>query len=132
MLYIITYFDNLILQKKVITYDLETPSGEKKNVDVELPAQYSPKYVEAAWYAWWKKQGFFKPEYGVSFFLFVVMMLHNFFNTLPCRIQGFLFKSFYSLLILTQCFAYFGQFRIFHVKNSIFCQKIETKRGSLS
>ncbi|XP_066949546.1 valine--tRNA ligase isoform X1 [Macrobrachium rosenbergii] len=51
-------------EKKVITYDIQTPQGEKKNVEVELPAQYSPKYVEAAWYAWWKKAGFFKPEYG--------------------------------------------------------------------
>ena len=22
-----------------------------------------PKYVEAAWYAWWEKEGFFRPEY---------------------------------------------------------------------
>lgn len=31
-----------------------------------LPDAYSPQYVEAAWYPWWEKQGFFKPEYGVS------------------------------------------------------------------
>lgn len=31
-----------------------------------LPDAYSPKYVEAVWYSWWEKQGFFKPEYGVS------------------------------------------------------------------
>uniref|UniRef100_A0A671YP82 valine--tRNA ligase n=1 Tax=Sparus aurata TaxID=8175 RepID=A0A671YP82_SPAAU len=30
-----------------------------------LPDSYSPQYVEAAWYPWWEKQGFFKPEYGV-------------------------------------------------------------------
>lgn len=53
-------------QKKVITYDVPTPSGEKKDVTEDLPAQYSPRYVEAAWYDWWKKEGFFKPEYGVS------------------------------------------------------------------
>lgn len=53
-------------QKKVITYDVSTPMGNKKDVTVELPAQYSPRYVEAAWYEWWKKEGFFKPEYGVS------------------------------------------------------------------
>lgn len=29
-----------------------------------MPDSYSPKYVEAAWYAWWEKEGFFKPEYG--------------------------------------------------------------------
>lgn len=31
-----------------------------------MPDTYSPQYVEAAWYAWWEKEGFFKPEYGVS------------------------------------------------------------------
>ena len=31
-----------------------------------MPTAYSPTYVEAAWYPWWEKQGFFKPEYGVS------------------------------------------------------------------
>jgi len=31
-----------------------------------LPDSYSPQYVEAAWYSWWEKQGFFKPEYGVK------------------------------------------------------------------
>lgn len=30
-----------------------------------LPDSYSPQYVEAAWYPWWEKQGFFKPEFGV-------------------------------------------------------------------
>uniref|UniRef100_A0A674BRB2 Valine--tRNA ligase n=1 Tax=Salmo trutta TaxID=8032 RepID=A0A674BRB2_SALTR len=29
-----------------------------------LPDSYSPQYVEAAWYSWWEKQGYFKPEYG--------------------------------------------------------------------
>ena len=31
-----------------------------------MPDAYSPQYVEAAWYAWWEKQQFFKPEYGVG------------------------------------------------------------------
>nr|XP_020466527.1 valine--tRNA ligase [Monopterus albus] len=48
----------------VITYDIPTPAGEKKNVLSPLPDSYSPQYVEAAWYSWWEKQGFFKPEYG--------------------------------------------------------------------
>jgi valyl-tRNA synthetase len=30
-----------------------------------MPASYSPRYVEAVWYDWWEKEGFFKPEYGV-------------------------------------------------------------------
>lgn len=31
-----------------------------------MPDAYSPQYVEAAWYSWWEKEGFFKPEYGVK------------------------------------------------------------------
>lgn len=31
-----------------------------------MPDSYSPRYVEAAWYSWWEKEGFFKPEYGVN------------------------------------------------------------------
>ncbi|KAF5286724.1 hypothetical protein FQR65_LT12457 [Abscondita terminalis] len=50
--------------KESAVYDIITPSGEKKNVTNNLPDAYSPKYVEAAWYSWWEKQGFFKPEYG--------------------------------------------------------------------
>ncbi|XP_049587384.1 valine--tRNA ligase isoform X2 [Syngnathus scovelli] len=48
----------------VISYNIPTPSGEKKDVLTPLPDSYSPQYVEAAWYPWWEKQGFFKPEYG--------------------------------------------------------------------
>uniref|UniRef100_A0A8C3IBX1 Valine--tRNA ligase, mitochondrial n=1 Tax=Chrysemys picta bellii TaxID=8478 RepID=A0A8C3IBX1_CHRPI len=33
------------------------------DTSVPLPASYSPRYVEAAWYGWWEKEGFFKPEY---------------------------------------------------------------------
>lgn len=29
-----------------------------------MPESYSPRYVEAAWYSWWEKSGFFTPEYG--------------------------------------------------------------------
>ncbi|XP_074540213.1 valine--tRNA ligase [Halichoeres trimaculatus] len=48
----------------VITYNAATAPGEKKDVISPLPDSYSPQYVEAAWYPWWEKQGFFKPEYG--------------------------------------------------------------------
>ncbi|KAM6968176.1 valine--tRNA ligase [Aplochiton taeniatus] len=48
----------------VISYDTPTPAGEMKDVVSPLPDSYSPQYVEAAWYSWWEKQGFFKPEYG--------------------------------------------------------------------
>ncbi|XP_075042710.1 valine--tRNA ligase [Mixophyes fleayi] len=48
----------------VIVYDIPTPPGEKKDVSGAMPDSYSPQYVEAAWYQWWEKEGFFKPEYG--------------------------------------------------------------------
>ncbi|XP_029307563.1 valine--tRNA ligase [Cottoperca gobio] len=48
----------------VIAYSVPTAAGEKKDVVSPLPDSYSPQYVEAAWYPWWEKQGFFKPEYG--------------------------------------------------------------------
>ncbi|XP_043244873.1 valine--tRNA ligase-like isoform X2 [Amphibalanus amphitrite] len=48
----------------VTTYDVETPAGERKDTTCALPDAYSPQYVEAAWYDWWEKQGFFSPDYG--------------------------------------------------------------------
>uniref|UniRef100_A0A6Q2ZNU4 valine--tRNA ligase n=1 Tax=Esox lucius TaxID=8010 RepID=A0A6Q2ZNU4_ESOLU len=45
-----------------ISYDVPTPPGEKKDVLRPLPDSYSPQYVEAAWYPWWEKQGYFKPD----------------------------------------------------------------------
>lgn len=50
--------------KEAAVYTIDTPVGEKKDVTGAMPDTYSPQYVEAAWYAWWEKQGFFKPEYG--------------------------------------------------------------------
>lgn len=47
-----------------IRYEKDTKPGERKDVSGEMPDSYSPKYVEAAWYQWWQKMGFFKPEYG--------------------------------------------------------------------
>jgi len=38
------------------------PKGEKKPMDGEMAPAYKPMPVEAAWYDWWEKQGFFKPE----------------------------------------------------------------------
>ncbi|KAI9701638.1 MAG: valine--tRNA ligase [Bogoriella megaspora] len=47
-------------------YVEETPLGEKKILkpldDAERKA-YIPGVVESAWYPWWEKQGFFKPDY---------------------------------------------------------------------
>lgn len=51
-------------------YTAKTKEGDKKDVSDALPDAYSPKYVEAAWYSWWEKQGFFTPEYGVIQILF--------------------------------------------------------------
>lgn len=48
----------------VILYNKDTVPGDKKDISGGMPDSYSPKYVEAAWYPWWKKMGFFKPEYG--------------------------------------------------------------------
>lgn len=49
------------------------------DITCELPTAYSPKYVEAAWYEWWEKQGFFKPEYGRDLkYAFIIFNL-NFF-----------------------------------------------------
>lgn len=49
--------------KEVVLYEVPTEPGEKKDVSGPLPAAYSPRYVEAAWYSWWEREGFFKPEY---------------------------------------------------------------------
>jgi len=38
------------------------PKGEKKPMDGEMAPAYKPMPVEAAWYDWWEKKGFFKPE----------------------------------------------------------------------
>ncbi|VDN60925.1 unnamed protein product [Dracunculus medinensis] len=50
--------------KEVIEYISKRKRGEKKDTSVELPKAYSPKFVEAAWYDWWEKEGFFRPEYN--------------------------------------------------------------------
>uniref|UniRef100_A0A1Q3F4M7 Valine--tRNA ligase n=1 Tax=Culex tarsalis TaxID=7177 RepID=A0A1Q3F4M7_CULTA len=50
--------------KEAIVYSASTAEGEKKDLSGPFPDAYSPQYVEAAWYSWWEKEGFFKPEYG--------------------------------------------------------------------
>ncbi|XP_044794262.2 valine--tRNA ligase, mitochondrial isoform X2 [Bubalus bubalis] len=49
--------------KERVLYEISTEHGEKKDVSRPLPPAYSPQYVEAAWYPWWVREGFFKPEY---------------------------------------------------------------------
>ncbi|XP_015790635.1 valine--tRNA ligase [Tetranychus urticae] len=48
--------------KEVIIYEGNTKEGDEKDLSTPMPSAYSPEYVEAAWYSWWKKSGFFKPE----------------------------------------------------------------------
>ncbi|CAG9561648.1 unnamed protein product [Danaus chrysippus] len=50
--------------KESAVYTANTAPGDKKDLSGVMPDSYSPRFVEAAWYSWWEKQGFFKPEYG--------------------------------------------------------------------
>lgn len=50
--------------REAAMYSIATPEGKKKDTTCPMPDAYSPQFVEAAWYSWWEKQGFFKPEYG--------------------------------------------------------------------
>ncbi|XP_036902718.1 valine--tRNA ligase, mitochondrial isoform X3 [Sturnira hondurensis] len=52
--------------KEIVLYEIPTELGEKKDVSQPLPPAYSPRYVEAAWYPWWVREGFFKPEYQIK------------------------------------------------------------------
>ena len=50
-------------------YVEETKVGEKKilkSLDDAYHKAYVPKVVESAWYEWWDKEGFFKPELGAD------------------------------------------------------------------
>ncbi|KAJ7846289.1 tRNA synthetases class I-domain-containing protein [Mycena leptocephala] len=40
-----------------------TPPGEKKDLSEPMAAGYNPIAVESAWYDWWQKEGFFKPQF---------------------------------------------------------------------
>ncbi|KAK7031713.1 tRNA synthetases class I-domain-containing protein [Favolaschia claudopus] len=41
----------------------KTPMGEKKDLTEPMAAGYNPIAVESAWYDWWEKEGFFKPQF---------------------------------------------------------------------
>ncbi|WYZ41975.1 hypothetical protein EsH8_V_000870 [Colletotrichum jinshuiense] len=44
----------------------DTPAGEKKRLrpfDDPYYSSYHPVAVESAWYSWWEKEGFFKPQF---------------------------------------------------------------------
>lgn len=47
---------------EVIEFVNTTPPGEKKDCSQPMMASYHPQAVEAAWYAWWEKQGFFHAD----------------------------------------------------------------------
>ncbi|KAM3545240.1 hypothetical protein ARSEF1564_001874 [Beauveria bassiana] len=53
-------------EPEVPPYVEDTPPGEKKRIrsfeDPNFKA-YDPIAVESAWYTWWEKEGFFKPEF---------------------------------------------------------------------
>ncbi|XP_013882204.1 valine--tRNA ligase, mitochondrial [Austrofundulus limnaeus] len=53
-------------EKPTIAYTAETPPGVKKDTSLPFPSSYSPEYVEACWYPWWEKEGFFSPEHERS------------------------------------------------------------------
>ena len=50
--------DKVKKEKEVVVADT-TPAGEKKDMSKPMNAEYHPKSVEAAWYAWWEKKNFF-------------------------------------------------------------------------
>ncbi len=45
-------------------FEDDTVVGEKKDMKKPMASSYNPTAVESAWYAWWEKSKFFKPEYG--------------------------------------------------------------------
>ncbi|KAF7546042.1 hypothetical protein G7046_g9425 [Stylonectria norvegica] len=53
-------------EEAIPEYVEDTPEGEKKRIrsfdDPHFKA-YNPIAVESAWYSWWEKEGFFKPEF---------------------------------------------------------------------
>lgn len=55
--------------EELTEYKEETPKGEKKilkPLDEGWLKAYQPRAVESAWYDWWEKEGFFKPEFGAD------------------------------------------------------------------
>lgn len=50
----------VVKEPEVVFVD-QTPEGEKKIMG-EMPPSYQPAFVEAAWYEWWEKCGYFTPS----------------------------------------------------------------------
>lgn len=57
-----------VTSNDVCTHEIDTtPVGEKKDLSKPMASSYDPPQVEATWYAWWERSGFFKPEcHGLS------------------------------------------------------------------
>lgn len=55
------------------SFTLTSELGEKKDVSQSFE-EYHPKYVEAAWYEWWEKSGFFSPDTSSDKEPFVIML----------------------------------------------------------
>ncbi|KAL4218595.1 hypothetical protein ACF0H5_021185 [Mactra antiquata] len=53
---------NKLKRYTTVVYESDTVPGEKKDIRCELPATYSPQFVETVWYDWWVKQGYFSPK----------------------------------------------------------------------
>jgi len=46
----------------VYPYPININPGNKKDMSVDAPKTYCPKFVEPCWYAWWEKQKYFEPK----------------------------------------------------------------------
>ncbi|KAL5011473.1 hypothetical protein ScPMuIL_010024 [Solemya velum] len=55
--------------KGSVSYTLPTEPGQKKDTSCDLPAAYSPKYVEAVWYDWWLLSFFLQAADGGETFV---------------------------------------------------------------
>ncbi|CAH8642692.1 unnamed protein product [Schistosoma rodhaini] len=54
------------LKKEQVVLNAVADTSGKKDMTGEMPESYSPKYVEAMWYEWWERSGFFKPEFRIE------------------------------------------------------------------
>jgi hypothetical protein len=53
---------------------LAIPAGQRKDMSGPMAKAYWPRVVEASWYAWWEKCGFFTPQQGSKKPKFVVVI----------------------------------------------------------
>ncbi|XP_074023573.1 valine--tRNA ligase, mitochondrial, partial [Numenius arquata] len=54
------------IPKSIVEYEHPLDPDGKKATGVALPPSYSPRYVEAAWYGWWERQGLVLPPPNVT------------------------------------------------------------------